>query len=196
MDSGLCSPCRSGGGCPGRTGERTASRARLAATTRPGSPAMPWRPRRLACLASGWLSGAVHRRRGGRSAARSCCSGGGPRRGRGTRIGRCRRARRRRRIAALRASTGAPWLASVRLLSSYSPVPYAAPCRVARRVRPVRCGSATELSTRASLHRAAEGMPWAGALLNGSRPASSVEPPARRGCGLESRRQCLPRPLR
>ena len=83
---------------------RIALRARLAAMKRPGCRATSWCPRRLSQPASRWPAGAVRRRPGGRVAGRSYCSGGGRRRGRGTRTGRCRRARRRMRIAALHAS--------------------------------------------------------------------------------------------
>ena len=88
---------------PGRTGERTASQAPLAPTTRPGHPAMPRRPPRPACLPCRSLAGAARRKPGGRRAARSCCAGGGRRRSRRTRTGHSRRALRRSRTAAVRA---------------------------------------------------------------------------------------------
>jgi hypothetical protein len=51
-------------------------------------------------------------------------------------------------------------------LVTYSALAYAALCRVARRERPVRWGFASGPPSRASLHRAAQGMPYAVALLN------------------------------
>jgi hypothetical protein len=50
-------------------------------------------------------------------------------------------------------------------LGTYSALPYAAPCRVAPRTRPVSCGFAVEASAGWPVHRAAQAMPYAGALI-------------------------------
>lgn len=60
------------------------------------------------------------------------------------------------------------------LIGTCSPVPYAAPCGVARSVRPVRCGSATESSGRELLHRAALTQPCAVALITESRVTNTA----------------------
>ena len=60
-----------------------------------------------------------------------------------------------------RAQLGPPGL----LLGTYSALPYAAPCRVALRVRPVRCRFAVGSSDEVAMHRAARGTPYAGALF-------------------------------
>jgi hypothetical protein len=51
-------------------------------------------------------------------------------------------------------------------IGTYSAVPYAALCRMGQRVRPVRCAFAVESSVEIAVHRAAQGMPYAVALLN------------------------------
>ncbi len=51
-------------------------------------------------------------------------------------------------------------------LGTYSALPYAAPCRVAPRTRPVRCYFAVESSVEVTMHRAAQGMSYATALLS------------------------------
>ena len=68
-------------------------------------------------------------------------------------------------------------------LGTYSPVPYAAPCRLAPRTRPVRCRFAVESLDEVKMRRAARGMPYATALLNVSRSSNGV---VWRGHGFES----------
>ena len=62
------------------------------------------------------------------------------------------------------------WGLSGLFIGTYSAVPYAALCRVAQPVRHVRCPFAVESPVELVMHRAAEGMPLAVALINRARP--------------------------
>ena len=59
-------------------------------------------------------------------------------------------------------------------LGTYTALPYAAQCREASRTWPVRCGFADKSSVLMAVQRTAQGMPYAGALLNVSWPSAEM----------------------